>query len=515
MRRRELLYFTASASAFFFARPARALESVKFELSPFTLGVASGYPRPDGFSLWTRLAPKPLSPRGGLPFDLHREVIAVRWEVSESDNFSKIAASGTAFAEPEWAHSIHVDVFGLKPARRYFYRFRAGDAMSSTGRTLTAPAATATVDQMRIALASCSHYEQGYFANYRAMADDDCDLILHVGDYIYESSWGENRVRSHGDPEPMTLEDYRIRHALYRTDADLQLAHAACPWLLTWDDHEVDNDYAKNLSEDNDLLELFKARRAAAYQAYYEHMPLPRSMVPMGSYMRIYNRLQYGSLADFFVLDDRQYRSAHPCPPAGERGSTNVDERCTDRFDESLTLLGAQQESWLAAKLSQSTCQWNLMVQQTLMVQKDSKVGKGVEVNTDGWDGYPAARARLIKQLANKQNPIVLGGDVHCHYVANVLEDQNPNGKIIASEFCGTSITSQAWPNDKIQAELADNPHILLGNSAHRGYVRLDINQKQAQADLRIAADVRTLDSEISTLASFIVEPGRPGPVKA
>jgi alkaline phosphatase D len=515
MRRRELCFYTAAASALFFARPARAIEKVKFDVNPFALGVASGYPRPDGFSLWTRLAPRPLQPRGGLAYEVFREVIAVHWEVAESESFRKIVSKGVAYAEPEWAHSIHVDVFGLNPARRYFYRFKAGDAISAIGRTRTAPSAMAPVEQMRIALASCSHYEQGYFANYRAMAEDDCDLILHVGDYIYESSWGQDRVRSHVAPEPMTLEDYRIRHALYRTDVDLQNAHASCPWLLTWDDHEVDNDYAKNLSEDNDVLALFKARRAAAYQAYYEHMPLPRAMVPMGSYMRIYNRVQYGALADFFVLDDRQYRSAHPCPSAGERGSNNVDEACTTRFDEGLTLLGAEQESWLAAKLAQSTCQWNMLVQQTLMVQKDSKVGAGLEVNTDGWDGYPAARARLIKQLSHKSNPIVLGGDVHCHYVANVLEDKDPNGKIVASEFCGTSLTSQAWPNEKIQAELADNPHILLGNSAHRGYVRLDLNQKHASADLRIAADVRQVDTKISTLASFIVESGKPGPVKA
>jgi alkaline phosphatase D len=515
MRRRELFFHTAAASALFFAKPARALDVVRFEQTPFTLGVASGYPRPDGFSLWTRLAHKPLEPRGGLPYALFREVIAVRWEVSESDRFQNLAASGVAFAEHEWAHSIHVDLFGLKAARQYFYRFRVGDYQSPVGRVRTAPEVTAVADSLRIGLASCSHYEQGYFANYRAMADDDCDLILHVGDYIYESSWGENRVRSHGNPEPMTLEDYRIRHALYRSDPDLQKAHAASAWLLTWDDHEVDNDYAKNLSEDNDVMALFKARRNAAYQAYYEHMPLPRSMVPMGSYMRIYNRLQYGALADFFVLDDRQYRSAHPCPAAGERGSTNVDEKCTDRFDPSLTLLGQQQESWLAAKLAQSTCQWNLLVQQTLMVEKDSRVGAGVEVNTDGWDGYPEARKRMIEQLANKQNPIVLGGDVHCHYVANVHRNRDPNSKIVASEFCGTSITSQAWPNEKIQAELADNPHLLLGNSAHRGYVRLDISAKGATASLQISADVRDPATKISTLAKFFVEPGKPGPVRA
>jgi alkaline phosphatase D len=512
MQRRQFLQTTAAATLFFSA-PARAAVKPKFSSTPFTLGVASGYPRPDGFSLWTRLAPKPLEPRGGLGQHLFEAVIAVRWEVAEDEQFGKIVARGVAYAEPDWAHSVHVDVFDLPAGRRYFYRFMSGGEQSPVGRTATAPAADAAAPKLRLALASCAHYEQGYFANYRAMADDDCDLMLHVGDYIYESSWGENRVRRFGAPEPITLEDYRIRHALYRTDPDLQKAHAAAPWIVTWDDHEVENDYATNLSENDDPLAFFRARRAAAYQAYYEHMPLPRTMVPMGQWMRIYTRVQWGALADFLVLDDRQYRSAHPCPPAGKRGSTQIPASCAARNDPNATLLGRAQERWLEYQLQASTCRWNLLTQQTLLVQKDGTVGHGESFSSDGWDGYTAARTRLLAQLQAKRNPVVLGGDVHCNYIANVHATQGDmKSKIIASEFCGTSITSQAWPNEKIQKELADNPHILLGNSAHRGYVRMDVTPKQVNVALQVAKDVRDPQTTISTLANFVVKDGVPGP---
>lgn len=515
MQRREFLAATGAA-AIIATGFARAVETIKFTSNPFTLGVASGYPRPDGFSLWTRLAPEPLTPRGGLDFEAYTAVIAVYWEVAEDEQFRKVAAKGRAYASQEWAHSIHVDVAGLQPGRRYFYRFRCGDAFSAIGRSKTAPALDSKVQSLRLAVASCAHYEQGYFANYRAMADDDCDVITHVGDYIYESSWGSNLVRRFGASEPITLDDYRIRHALYRTDPDLQAAHASAPWLLTWDDHEVENDYATILSENDDPLGYFKARRAAAYQAYYEHMPMPTTMAPMAGWMRIYTRCAWGDLADFLVLDDRQYRSPQPCPPAGKKGSAQISASCEDRNNPDASLLGKAQERWFAYQLQNSPCRWNLITQQTLLVQEDQVPGPEQGYNSDGWDGYTAARERLLEQLAQKRNPVVLGGDVHCNYVANVHAKQgDEQSKIIASEFCGTSITSQAWPNDVIQKRLADNPHILLGNSAHRGYVRVDVRPDRCEVALRIADDVSDRNTKISTLAKFAVHDGKPGPQRA
>jgi alkaline phosphatase D len=514
MDRRQFLISTIASSALVLARSTHAAVRPKFAKNPFTLGVASGYPRPDGMSIWTRMAPSPLEPRGGISED----VIAVDWQVSADVHFGKILAKGTAYATPEWAHSVHVDVVNLPADRWYYYRFICGDAISPVGRSRSAPTLDAAPNKLRIALASCAHYEQGYFANYRAMAADNPDLMIHVGDYIYESSWGSNLVRSFNAPEPMTLDDYRARHALYRTDPDLQLAHASCPWLLTWDDHEVDNDYAGNVSQDDDTKDAFAARRMAAYQAYFEHMPMPHSMIPMGRTMRIHQRVQYGNLADFFILDERQYRSPLPCPELGRRGSRQISNDCAARTETRATLLGHRQEAWFAANLAKSSTRWNLIAQQLLFVTKNSAQGAAAGTglspayNSDGWDGYSAAQARMIAELSKKTNPVLLGGDVHVHYAADVHADQkNIKSKIIASEFTGSSITSQSYPDKTVQAELPDNPHIRYANGNYRGYVRMDITPEALQVQLTKAEDVRDANTKVSTLASFKVQAGRPG----
>src|SRR5688572_1600511 len=301
----------------------RVLAQPRFAATPFTLGVASGYPHGSGVTLWTRLAPQPLA-GGGMPL----APVEVAWEVAADDRFDRVVMRGSASASPDWAHSVHVDVTGLESARPYWYRFRAGNAESPHGRTRTAPGADSAASRMRFACASCQQYEQGWFTAYRHMAAEDLDLAVHVGDYVYESSWGRNHVRKHEAPEPYTLEDYRNRYALYKSDPDLRAAHAAFPWIVTWDDHEVDNDYGNDRSQDRDLPAAFLRRRAAAYQAYYEHMPLPRRMRPAGPDMRIYTHADFGGLARFHVLDDRQYRSPQVCPRPGRGGSNVV--RTTD-----------------------------------------------------------------------------------------------------------------------------------------------------------------------------------------
>ena len=256
----------------------RAGAQPKFPTSPFTLGVASGYPLPNGVVLWTRLAPSPLIPGGGMSPD----VVIVDWEVASDDRMGQIVRRGTAAASPAWAHSVHVEVDGLEPGRWYWYRFRAGSEVSPVGRTRTAPAVNASLERLRFAFASCQQYEQGYYGAHHRMAGDNLDLLVFLGDYIYEASWGRDHVRHHGAPEPFTLEDYRIRHALYKTDADLQAAHAACPWIMTWDDHEVSTTTRTIARSRLDPREWFLERRAGAYQAYYEHMPLRHAMVPLG-----------------------------------------------------------------------------------------------------------------------------------------------------------------------------------------------------------------------------------------
>jgi len=484
---------------------------MKFPAYPFSLGVASGYPLPDGFVLWTRLAPEPLAPAGGMP----PVSVPVGVEVAADPAFRKIVARAACHATPDWGHSVHAELAGLEPDRWYWYRFHAGDATSPVGRARTAPALDATPPRLRFAAGSCQQYEQGFYAAYRHMLADDLDLIVHLGDYIYESSWGRDHVRHHEGPEPVTLDDYRARFARYKTDPDLQAAHALCPWLVTWDDHEVENDYAGARSENDDEPSWFLRRRAAAYQAYYEHLPLRRSMVPFGPDMRIHTRVAFGQLASFHLLDDRQYRSPQPCPKPGRGGSNRV-EGCEERWNAEATLLGARQERWLEAGLSESRTRWNVIGQQALMAQADAKVGAGVKVYTDGWDGYPAARRRLLDFLgrARPANPVVISGDIHSFWVNDLKPDfDDPQSPVVASEFVCGSITSQPPPEDMIQAEKSEGAgFIRYATGVHRGYARIEVTPERWVADLRALADVRRRDSACSTLCSWVVEDGKPGP---
>jgi alkaline phosphatase D len=499
------------------AAPARAQFNPRprFAANPFALGVASGHPQPAGFTLWTRLAPLPQVPGGGMA----PEVVPVSWEVASDEAFRDIAASGTAYAMPQWAHSVHVEVTGLQGNRPYWYRFSAGDARTAPARSRTAPGPQARPTRLRFALASCQHYEQGYFNAYPHLAADQPDLVLHVGDYIYESSWGRDHVRKHGNPEPMTLEDYRLRYALYKGDPDLQLAHAAAPWICTWDDHEVENDYADDRSENNDAREWFLARRAAAYKAWYEHMPAPREMVPHGPYARIYNRASFGALASFFVLDARQYRSHQVCPRPGRGGSNTLEvAECAGFSDPKRTMLGAAQEQWLEAQLAASRARWNFIVQQTPMAQFDQKPGPGRSAWTDGWDGYPVSRKRILDFVSSRKiaNPVVLGGDVHSFNVNHLkLDFDDAASPVVASEFVGTSITSQAWAPERLAPLLADNPHMTYSDGRYRGYIRFELSRERLRADLRAMESVQKREADCSTLASFAVEDGKPGALRA
>ncbi len=487
----------------------------RFAAYPFSLGVASGYPAPGSVVLWTRLAPVPDAPGGGMA----PEIIPVKWEVAADERMARIIDSGTTYAEPAWGHSLHVVVPRLQAGRSYWYRFSAGDAQSPIGRTRTAPATAARNDRLRFAFASCQQYEQGWYGAWRHLAADDPDLVVFLGDYIYEGSWGSNHVRRHNGPEAITLEDYRARHALYKSDPDLQAAHAQLPWVLTWDDHEVENDYAGTRSENLDHPEWFLARRAAAYKAFYENQPLPPWARPLGPHMRLHTRFSYGNLASFHLLDNRQYRSPQACPHPGRGGSNRVDvSTCAEMADPARTLLGPEQERWLEAGLGSSRTRWNIIAQQTLMSQWDNKQGPGRDAFTDGWDGYPAARQRLIDFLATRKpaNPVVIGGDVHMSFVADVKQDfDNPSSATVASEFVGTSITSQARGQSGVLKMLPEHPHIHLAEARYRGYTRVEIGAARMQVDLRAMDSVSTREADCRTLASFVVEDGRPGPKKA
>ena len=503
--RRDFLRI-ASALGVSHAVPAIAQPRPRFAENPFGLGVASGYPRPDGMVLWTRLIG-----------DFDPAAIPLRWEIAADESMRKIVLSGAAEARPEWAHSVHVEPRGLGPDRWYWYRFLAGDAVSPVGRTRTAPASSAAVPRLRFAFASCQHYEHGYFSAYRHMVAEDLDLCVFLGDYIYESSLRRNQVRAHDRAdEPVTLEEYRARHAWYKSDENLQSAHRALPWIATWDDHEVDNDYANDRQEDGTPPAEFLLRRAAAYRAYYEHMPLPGSMRPKGPDMRIHTTLAWGSLANFHVLDGRQYRSPQACPrKAG--GANEVDPRdCAELGDPARTMLGAEQEAWLDRQFASSTASWNIIAQQVLMAQRDGQPGAGRKFWTDNWDGYPAARKRLLQSVVSRRlaNPVVIGGDAHMNFVSDLKVDfDRMNSPVVASEFVGTSITSApgSWQKD-LPAILAENPHMKYGRADRRGYVCASIAGGRLTAELIGLDTVKKPASRSEVLARFAVEDGKPGP---
>lgn len=475
---------------------------------PFSLGVSSGYPFPDGVALWTRLAPKPLEGGGMDP-----EPVEVRWEVAEDESFKRIVRSGVAIAAPENAHSVHVEVDGLAPARAYHYRFHCADATSAVGRTRTAPAPGSRDTRLRLALANCQQYEQGWYVAHRHLAAEAPDLVAFVGDYIYESSWGREHVRKHGTAEPATLAEYRDRYALYQSDPDLQKAHAAAPWVAIWDDHEVDNDYAGDRSEELDSS--FPKRRAAAYKAFVEHMPMRRPVLAAGGAVRIHQRFDWGSLARLHLLDGRQFKSPQACPKPYRGGSNVVGAECTERLDPALSMLGAEQERWLDQGLADTRAAWNLIVQPTLFVPAARVARNGSLVHwTDGWDGYPAARQRLVDSLVKHgpSNPVFLGGDVHGAYHANVhARASEPDSPVVAAEFVATSITSQMTNFAQTEGQLRANPHIRYANGTMRGYTMLEIGAEGLEARVRAVETVKKPEAGISTLATARVVSGKAG----
>ncbi|HEX8133134.1 MAG TPA: alkaline phosphatase D family protein [Actinomycetes bacterium] len=477
---------------------------------PFTLGVASGDPAPGGVVLWTRLAPAPRQPDGGMP----ARVVPVDWQVAADPGLGRIVRSGTVLARPGLAHAVHVEVDRLEPARTYWYRFRAGGEVSPVGRTRTLPAAGASPARLALAVVSCQHFEHGYYTAYQHLAQEDLDLVMHLGDYLYETAPAEGQPRRHAGPEPIDLVGYRQRHAQYRTDPDLQAAHAAVPFVLTWDDHEVDNDYAGDRSERFDPPGAFRRRRAAAYRAYWEHLPLRRRSRPRGPAARMYRRLHFGDLAELAVLDTRQYRDDQPCDDNGV-GRAQVVAGCRERLDPRRTLLGTEQRRWLLAGLAHSGARWNVIAQQLLMAELDLQPGPGLAYNNDGWDGYAGDRDRILRFLRARRpsNPIVLGGDLHSFWVNDLkLDNHRPDAATLASEFVGTSVSSSGPPYEPLRAQLADNPHVRFFDSRWRGYLRCLVNRRRWVTDLRVVDTVERPGAPVRTLASFEVPDGRPGP---
>ncbi|MGL4512584.1 MAG: alkaline phosphatase D family protein [Lacipirellulaceae bacterium] len=506
-RRLVLAYGAALAAVPTLGRGARAAAGVSFPDFPFTLGVASGDPDSSSVVLWTRLAPKPLDPNGGMGTD----AVEVEWELADDEAMTRVVASGRELATPQLGHAVHVEPHGLKPDRWYWYRFRAGDAESPIGKTRTMPARDASPDRLRFAFTSCQHYETGYYTAYEQMKRDDVDMVFHLGDYIYEGAGQEGQVRKHVGGEIRSLGDYRVRLAQYRVDPLLHGMHAQCPWMVTWDDHEVDNNYADAVSEESGVDPVdFLLRRANAYQAYYEAMPLRRRSLPTGPGMNLYRSVSFGRLAELLVLDTRQHRTDQP---NGDRKSPLNDAA----RDPKASLLGADQRGWVERSLVGSTATWNVLAQQVMMGIVGFPDGRGgLAYSMDQWPGYLHEREHLLRFCEERRvpNPVVLTGDIHTNWVNDLrLDDQRPGQPVLATEFVCTSLSSGGNGTERpqgLEAIMEANPGVRFHN-AERGYCLATLTPGSWRTDFVVVDDVQKPGGKAVVRASFEVEAGRPG----
>jgi alkaline phosphatase D len=467
----------------------------------FTLGVASGDPLPNGVVLWTRLAPDPLNGGGMLPVP-----VEVTWEVATDERFQNVVRKGVEIATPEWAHSLHVEVDGLEPARWYYYRFRTPKEESRVGLTRTAEAPGTMASRFRFALACCQDYQHGYYIGHRQMAQEELDAVVFVGDYIYEGEPQAGYVRMHNNQDTFTVEEFRNRHALYKMDPDLQASHALRPWIVTWDDHELDNDYA-NLKPSWDLdPQRFLGRRIASYRAYYEHMPLRKASIPNGKDLLLYRSVNFGNLVHFNVLDTRQYRDVQACQGA-------PGPLCTEHLDPNRSIMGFPQEEWLFGELKRNPSRWNIIAQQ---VPVSRRALRGERGSTDKWDGYVASRNRMFEALEKYQtsNPVILSGDIHQAWAGNFIVDfDRPDSKILGSEFITSSLSSGGdGQRDPAAREylLSQLPYMKFANG-RRGYVSFDMKPDIVNVAYRAADSVTRQDSAVRNAGTFIMEAGRPG----
>ncbi|TQM31857.1 alkaline phosphatase D family protein [Nocardia bhagyanarayanae] len=516
----------ATAGALLVPTPARAAGPV------FRHGVASGDPLPTGVVLWTRVTVSDdATPGSGVGADT-----SVRWEIADDAGFASVAASGTATATAEADHTVKIDASGLTPGRDYWYRFTALGETSPVGRTRTAPAPSDTPDRLRFGVVSCSNWEAGYFAAYRHLADrSDLDAIIHLGDYLYEYGRGKyggrhGAVRPH-DPanEIVTLADYRIRHAQYKTDPDLAALHAVLPFICTWDDHEsADNSWSGGANHHDPATHgSWEDRRAASARAYLEWMPVRAT--GSGTSVQIYRRLRFGTLAELSMLDLRSYRDQEVAPGAGWREVDNPAR----------TLTGKAQMDWLTAGLVSAPVRWKLVGNSVMIaplvfpplepattVAFTAALGvpqSGAPANSDQWDGYTADRQRLFRAITEQQvgDVVFLTGDIHSSWASDLPIDaaNYPGGPTAGAEFVVPSVTSssigellKAAPRT-VAVPIEDsiksfNHHMRYVELESHGYGVLDVTQEQAQMDWFYLADVTDPATGVRHGASFAVPSG-------
>jgi alkaline phosphatase D len=507
-----------TATGGFFSRSVWG--SPVFAAYPFTLGVASGEPAPDGFVIWTKISPKPLERSGGMP----KKPVEVEWAVATDERMGQVAQKGVAVAHPELGHSVHVEVAGLQPARDYFYEFRIGGERSRIGRARTLPSPGTAVAQLRFGVVGCQRYEDGFFTAFRHIAAERFDYVFHYGDYIYEFRF----VRPGDGPRPVirvmpgepdecyTLEDYRHRYSLHQLDPDLQAAHASAPFVMSYDDHEVTNNWAGDTTDEKTPPELFLLRRAAAFQAWYEHLPLRRAQMPRGPDILAYRRFMVGDLVTVNVLDTRLFRSAQACADR-----PRVSANCIEALEPSRTMLGDTQERWLNDGFRNTKSRWTLLAQQVAMMHIDRNPDpKVISPNLDKWDGAVGARDRLFAAVegAKLRNLVVVTGDAHQNWAGelkkNFLDEKSAT---LGIEFVTTSATAAGDGydiNDNFKTLLQQNPHMKFYNS-QRGYVRHTVTPSRWQTDFQVLDKVSVPNGSMTTRKSFAIESGMSGLVDA
>jgi alkaline phosphatase D len=496
LTRRHLLI---TGTAALVAAPAIVRAQNPWRGNPFALGLASGDPAPDGFVIWTRLAPQPLEPHGGMAMSM----MPVRWEVASDEQFRSVVAKGEAAARPELAHSVHVEVSGLQSDRPYFYRFESGGERSVAGHARTLPLASTSPQLLRFGVAGCQDYQAGYYTAYRHLANEDLAFVFHYGDYIYEYGPDVGTPRKHIGEMVMSLDDYRRRYALYKSDADLQAAHAAHAFFMTFDDHEADNDWAGDLDEDGTPPEIFRLRRAAAFQAWYEHMPVRRRSFPNGPAIQMYRSARFGTLAELNFLDTRQFRTDQPCGDGYRAG-------CAEALSPSAHMVSAEEEAWLLHNLKRRDARWNVVAQQVMMMALDRReqlnAAPGKLLNLDSWAGYEAQRRRLLARMRGLDNVVVLTGDEHTNY-AGLLHDRD---RPVAVEFVATSISSDGDGQDIppfAAAFVANNPQLKFINN-QRGYLACEVTPNEWRTNFMVVDRVSTPGGSLSKRATLAVARG-------
>jgi alkaline phosphatase D len=366
------------------------------------------------------------------------------------------------------------------------------------------------VDRLVLGHVSCSRWGAGRFAAYRDLADAGVDLVVHCGDYIYERGPGDEESVRDGQGDPaQTLDDYRYLYALHRGDEQLRAAHEAAPWLVIWDDHETSNNYVGDTPSDNseshtpaELLE----RRANAYRAWWEHMPV-RFAPPDGPDLAIYRSFDVGTLARIHLVDTRQYRTPLDCESVSSIGA-----RCDTSFAPSTTVLGTDQEAWLADGLAEGERTWDVVANQIVLHQWRFAPGDEAIFNLDQWDGYPAARDRMTEALTGAAgDPVVLTGDVHSTWVADLRADfDDPSSERVGTELVAPGVTSSGEELEPILAAVqANSAHIRYAEAQHRGWLRHEITPDAWTAEIRHLADHTAADSRVDVAGSWVIQPGQ------